>query len=168
MIKIQIKRFSIHIDLTFMMPALSLILVGCQTALDAPRQPSPAPLAHINTLVNQQGRPCPQDYCLDDWPEPGDLNQLEYWDCKAYAIAKADRLIHQHGYDPARLEYILISGLPLRVTHTALLVDGHWVLDIGLRCQVCTLEQFTAGLHIDGRLPVTELRYARQALRTTR
>ena len=78
-------------------------------------------------------------------------------------------LIHQYGYDPARLEYLLIEGPPLRVTHAALLVDGRWVLDSGPRCQdVCTLERFTAGLRVTGQLPVTELPYLRQALRITK
>ncbi|HRZ24699.1 MAG TPA: hypothetical protein P5326_11750, partial [Candidatus Contendobacter sp.] len=67
-----------------------------------------------------------------------------------------------------RLEYVLIEGSPLRVTHAGLLVDGRWVLDSGLRCQVCTLEQFTAGVRLTGRLPATELPYLRQALQVTR
>lgn len=149
--------------------ALWLATGGCQMI---PGPPSPttelAALTEINTAVNRQGRPCPTDVCLEDWPDVADLEQLDYWDCKAYVVAKADRLIHQHGYDPARLEYVLIAGPPLRVTHAGLLVDGRWVLGTGLRCQVCALEQFTAGLHMTGRLPVTELPYLRQALQVTK
>lgn len=140
-----------------------LFTAGCQTAPNTV-QPS-RDLVEVNTAINSQGQPCPRDYCLDDWPEATDLELLEYWDCKAYTVAKANRLIRQYGYDPARLEYLLVSGSPLRVTHAALLVDGFWVLDIGLRCQLCTLERFVAGLNITGRLPVIDLPYARQALR---
>lgn len=140
-------------------------LVGCQTIPDAvPRGLEPVPLVQVNAVVNREGRSCPRDYCLDRWPEVADLERLDYWDCKAYAVAKADRLIRQYGYDPARLEYVLIDGPPLRVTHAALLVDGRWVLDMGLRCQVCELERFTAGVRITGRLPVTELPYVLQVL----
>ena len=151
--------------------ALALLLAtgGCQTAPDpAPPPAELAALIRINAAVNQQGRPCPGDACLDDWPEVADLQRLDYWDCKAYAVAKADRLIRQQGYDPARLEYVLIEGPPLRVTHAALLVDGRWILDSGRRCQVCELERFIAGLRVAGRLPVTELPYLRQALRVTK
>jgi hypothetical protein len=148
------------------LPLLALALVlaagGCRTLSDA-APPAVDPLIQVNTAVNQQGRPCPGDACLDDWPEVADLERLDAWDCKAYAVAKADRLIRQHGYDPARLEYVLVEGSPLRVTHAALLVDGRWVLDSGLRCQVCALERFAAGLRITGRLPVTELPYVRRA-----
>ena len=151
--------------------ALALLLLapsGCQTSPDtAPLAADLAPLIQANITVNRQGRPCPGDACLDDWPDVADLERLDYWDCKAYAVAKADRLI-QHGYDPARLEYVLIEGPPLRVTHAALLVDGRWVLDSGLRCQVCELEQFAAGVQISGRLLVTELPYLRQALQVTK
>lgn len=150
--------------LTLALLFLAPILVSCQTAQDVlPNSALPA-LIEVNQTVNRQGAPCPGDSCLDDWPEPADLSRLDYWDCKAYSVAKAEHLIHQHGYDPARLEYVLISGPPLRVTHAALLVDGEWVLDNGLRCQVCDLQQFAAGVKIDGRLPVMELRYVRQAL----
>jgi len=90
----------------------------------APPAAEPAPLLQVNTAVNRQGRPCPGDACLDDWPDVADLERLDAWDCKAYAVAKADRLIGQHGYDPARLEYVLVEGPPLRVSHAALLVDG--------------------------------------------
>lgn len=153
--------------------ALALILPlaagGCWTIPDIPLPTAElAPLIQVNTAVNQQGQPCPDDTCLDDWPDVADLERLNYWDCKAYAVAKADRLIHQHGYDPARLEYILVEGPPLRVTHAALLVDGRWALDNGLRCQVCDLERFAAGLRVTGRLPVTELPYLRQALRAAK
>ena len=149
--------------------ALALLLAtgGCQTAPD-PAPDELAPLIRINAAVNQQGRPCPGDACLDEWPEVADLQRLDYWDCKAYAVAKADRLIRQQGYDPARLEYLLVEGPPLRVTHAALLVDGRWVLDSGPRCQVCELEQFAAGVQISGRLLVTELPYLRQALQVTK
>ena len=143
-----------------------LTLGSCQTAPNriAPVT-EPALLLQVNRAVNRQGRPCPQDYCLEDWPESADLAQLDAWDCKAYAVAKADALIRQHGYAPERLEYVLIEGPPLRVTHAALLVDGRWVLDSGLRCEVCELERFTAGVVLTGRLPIVELPYLRRALR---
>ena len=144
--------------------ALLLATAGCQTVPDAEL----TTLIQINTAVNRQGRPCPTDTCLDNWPDVADLERLDFWDCKAYVVAKADRLIRQQGYDPVRLEYVLIEGPSLRVTHAGLLVDGRWVLDNGSRCQVCELEQFTAGLRIAGRLPVTELPYLRQALQVTR
>ena len=150
---------------------LNLLLAtgGCQTIPDSvPPAAELAALIEINAAVNRQGRPCPTDACLEDWPDAADLERLDYWDCKAYVVAKADRLIRQQGYDPARLEYVLIEGPPLRVTHAGLLVDGRWVLDSGSRCQVCALEQFTAGLRITGRLPVTELPYLRQALQVTK
>ena len=144
--------------------ALLLAVTGCRTP--AFEVPSPPPeLAQVNATVNRQGRLCPRDYCLDDWPAPNDLDRLEYWDCKAYAVAKADRLIHQHGYASERLEYVLVEGPPLRVTHAALLVDGRWVLDMGLRCELCELDRFAAGLRISGRLPIADLPYVRQALR---
>ncbi len=123
-------------------------------------------LAQISTEINRQGNPCPQDFCLDDWPNASKLSTLEYWDCKAYAVAKADQLIHQYGYDPSRLEYVLIAGQPLRVTHAALLVDGRWALDNGLRCQICSLEKFANGVEITSRLPVAELPYLQRALRS--
>lgn len=151
----------------FLLALLSLLtLGGCQTSLNRiPPVMEPTLLLEVNRAVNRQGRPCQRDYCLEDWPGITDLAQLEAWDCKAYAVAKADALIRQHGYDPRRLEYVLIEGPPLRVTHAALLVDGRWVLDNGLRCQVCELERFTAGVVLTGRLPVVELRYLRRALR---
>ena len=149
--------------------ALPLVVGGCWTAPDTiPPTVELAPLLQVNTAVNREGQPCPVDTCSDDWPDAADLERLDYWDCKAYAVAKVDRLIRQHGYNPARLEYVLIEGSPLRVTHAALLVDGQWVLDNGLRCQVCDLERFAAGLRITGRLPVTELPYLRQALRAAK
>lgn len=136
-----------------------LWLGGC--ASPAPSTvPAPsieATLSEVNTAVNRQGLRCPRDYCQAHWPEPAELDRLEYWDCKAYAVAKADRLIRQYGYAPARLEYLLIAGPPLRVTHAALLVDGRWVMDLGLRCQVCELERFVDRATITGRLPVSEL-----------
>lgn len=143
--------------------ALLLAVTGCPVALGAPLPP--AELVEINAAVNRQGRLCPHDYCLDDWPAPNDLDRLQYWDCKAYAVAKADRLIRRHRYAPERLEYVLVEGPPLRVTHAALLVDGRWVLDMGLRCQLCELKPFAAGLRITGRLPVSDLPYLREALR---
>ncbi len=145
---------------------LALAMGGCRTIpAPAPPMAEQAALTETNAVVNRQGRPCPDDTCLADWPDAADLERLDHWDCKAYAVAKADRLIRQ-GYDPARLEYLLIEGPPLRVAHAALLVDGRWVLDSGPRCQdVCTLERFTAGLRVTGRLPMTELPYLRQALR---
>ncbi len=152
--------------------ALALIstMGGCQTVpTDALPPDQRAVLTEINATVNQQGRPCPVDSCLEDWPDAAALEQLDYWDCKAYAVAKADRLIRQSGYDPARLDYILVEGPPLHITHAALVVDGRWVLDSGLRCRdVCPLADFAAGLQVTGRLPVTELPYLRQALRVTR
>ncbi|MDS4021021.1 MAG: hypothetical protein RKR03_11045 [Candidatus Competibacter sp.] len=144
---------------------LSSFTVGCQTIPVAdPPSPELALLVRVNAAVNRQGPPCPRDYCLDGWPEVADLDRLDYWDCKAYAVAKADRLIRRHGYDPDRLEYLLVAGPPLRVTHAALLVDGRWVLDMGLRCQVCELERFAAGVEIAGRLPVADLPYVHRAL----
>lgn len=148
--------------------ALALLLAasGCWTLRDnAP--PATDPLTQVNVAVNRQGRPCPTDACLKDWPDVADLERLDFWDCKAYVVAKADRLIRQYGYEPARLEYVLVEGPPLRVIHAGLLVDGRWVLDSGPRCQICELEQFTAGLRIAGRLPVTELPYLRQVLQVT-
>ena len=149
--------------------ALALLLAagGCRTLSNA-APPATDPLIQVNTAVNQQGRPCPSDACLDDWPDVADLERLDAWDCKAYAVAKSDRLVRQHGYNPARLEYVLVEGPPLRVTHAALLVDGRWVLDSGLRCQVCELERFAAGLRITGRLPVAELPYLRRVPRAVR
>lgn len=161
----------LHYRPSLLLLALLLFAGGCQTPPAASPQPSPvapAELAQVNAAVNRQGRPCPGDLCLSDWPDVADLDWLAAWDCKAYAVAKADRLIRQRDYAPARLEYVLIEGSPLRVTHTALLVDGRWVLDNGLRCQVCALEQFSAGLRITGRLPVAELPYLRRALQVTR
>lgn len=144
---------------------LASFTAGCQTIPSAdPLPPELAFLVRVNAAVNREGPPCPRDYCLDDWPRVADLNRLDYWDCKAYAVAKADRLIRRHGYDPDRLEYLLVAGPPLRVTHAALLVDGRWVLDMGLRCQVCELEQFAAGVEIAGRLPVADLPYVHRAL----
>jgi predicted transglutaminase-like cysteine proteinase len=149
---------------------LTLSASGCQSVSDAasdaaPPAPEVALLGQVNAAVNRRGRPCPDDVCLEDWPEVADLERINYWDCKAYAVAKADRLIHGHGYDPARLEYLLIDGPPLRVTHAALLVDGRWVLDNGLRCEVCELARFTAGVKVAGRLPVADLPGVRRALR---
>ena len=153
--------------ITFLLALVPLLTLGsCQTSPNriAPLT-EPALLLQVNHAVNRQGRPCPRDYCLEDWPEIADLAQLDAWDCKAYAVAKADALIRQHGYAPERLEYVLIEGSPLRVTHAALLVDGRWVLDSGLRCEVCELERFTAGVVLAGRLPIVELPYLRRALR---
>ena len=146
--------------------ALLLATGACQT-VSGPGLPAAefAALIELNAAINRQGRPCPTDSCLDDWPDVADLERLEAWDCKAYAVAKADQLIRQHHYDPARLEYLLVEGPPLRVTHAALLVDGRWVLDNGSRCQVCELEQFAAGLRVTGQLPVAELPYLQRALR---
>ncbi|WP_295454729.1 hypothetical protein [uncultured Thiodictyon sp.] len=131
----------------------ALLLGGCATAPPS----TEATLLQINAAVNRQGVRCPRDSCQEDWPDPADLDRLKYWDCKAYAVAKADRLIRQYGYSPERLEYLLIAGPPLRVTHAALLVDGRWVMDLGLRCQVCELERFVDRATITGRLPVSEL-----------
>ncbi len=158
-----------HLAYYYCLPLLFALLfaaTGCQTIPDV--YSPPLELAQVNVAVNSQGQRCPHDYCLDDWPSVADLDRLDYWDCKAYAVAKADRLINQHSYDPQRLEYILVEGPPLRVTHAALLVDGRWVLDIGLRCQLCELEPFVAGLSVAGRLPVTELPYLRRAVQITR
>lgn len=88
---------SIHVTLPLPLPLslLALLLAGgCQTTPALP-PPSiaPAELVRVNTAVNQQGRPCPDDLCLSDWPDATDLDRLTAWDCKAYAVAKADRLI---------------------------------------------------------------------------
>ena len=59
--------------------ALALLLAagGCQTAPDpAPATAEPAALIRINTAVNQQGRPCSGDTCLDDWPGVADIRGL--------------------------------------------------------------------------------------------
>ena len=157
----------LHYRPSLLLLALLLFAGGCQTPPAASPQPSPvapAELAQVNAAVNRQGRPCPGDLCLSDWPDVADLDWLAAWDCKAYAVAKADRLIHL-GYHPDRLEYVLVAGPPLRVAHAALLVDDRWVLDTGLRCQVCTLEAFIGGAALQGRLPVADLPYARRALR---
>ena len=142
-----------------------LLLTACAMRPASPLAPDPA-LLQVNAAVNRQARPCPRDSCLDHWPAVADLPRLDDWDCKAYAVAKADRLMRQYGYAPARLEYLLIAGAPLRVTHTALLVDGRWVLDLGLRCQVCTLERFVAGVEVTGRLPVCDLPMLMKVLRS--
>ena len=150
-----LPRALIHL----LMIGLSLGLSGC--ASPTRRWVAPEQLEVINAAVNRRGLPCPQDVCLEQWPEPAALAQLTAWDCKAYAVAKANWLIHHSGYDPDRLEYILIEGTPLRVTHAALLVDGRWVMDSGLRCQVCPLEHFAHGLRVAGRLAVSDLAYLR-------
>lgn len=157
------SRFRRHPPL---LALLALLLAsGCQTTSGSlPSPVAPAELAQVNAAVNRQGRPCPRDFCLADWPDAADLDRLTAWDCKAYAVAKAARLIRR-GYYPDRLEYVLVAGPPLRVTHAALLVDGRWVLDMGLRCQVCTLDTFIGGGTLRGRLPVAELPHARRALR---
>lgn len=142
-----------------------LMAGGCATRATPTATSPDSRVLEVNTAVNRQARPCPHDYCLDHWPNPADLERLRYWDCKAYAVAKADRLIRQYGYAPARLEYVLIAGPPLRVTHAALLVDGRWVMDLGLRCEVCPLERFVGEAKITGRLPVTELPLVLDALR---
>ena len=154
----------IHHRWTFF-SALLLVTVGCQTVSDPLL--TPPELARINAAINRHGLLCPHDYCLEDWPASADLDRLEYWDCKAYAVAKADQLIRLYGYAPERLEYVLVEGPPLRVAHAALLVDGRWVLDIGLRCQLCALDQFASGLRITGRLLVADLSYVRKALRAS-
>ncbi len=140
-----------------------LLFTACAMRPASPLAPDAA-LLQVNAAVNRQAKPCPRDYCRDQWPAAADLPGLEGWDCKAYAVAKADRLIRQYGYAPARLEYLLIAGAPLRITHAALLVDGRWVLDLGLRCQVCTLERFVAGVEVTGRLPVSDLPMLMKAL----
>ncbi len=140
---------------------------ACTTRPAPPMTPDRA-LLQVNAAVNREAKPCPRDSCLDQWPAVADLPRLDYWDCKAYAVAKADRLIRRHGYAPTRLEYLLIAGAPLRVTHAALLVDGRWVLDLGLRCQVCTLERFVAGVEVTGRLPVSDLPLLLKALSPAR
>jgi predicted transglutaminase-like cysteine proteinase len=122
-------------------------------------------LERLNTIVNRQGHTCPRDYCLSHWPDESELNQLDYWDCKAYAVAKAGRLMRDYGYSPDRLEYLLITGHPLRVTHAALLVDGRWVLDQGVRCDVCDLDRFVDGFRIVGRLKVGDLKWVTQVLK---
>lgn len=146
--------------------ALLVPLLGGACAMrPAPPMSPDLALLQVNAAVNRLAKPCPRDSCLDHWPAVADLPRLGYWDCKAYAVAKADWLIRRHGYAPARLEYLLIAGAPLRVTHAALLVDGRWVLDLGLRCQVCELERFVAGVEVTGRLPVSDLPVLMKALR---
>lgn len=160
----MLSRHSVNRILAFIAP-LVLAAACASYGNSGTRMPSaPADLVALNSAINQQGRFCARDYCLEDWPEAIELDTLTEWDCKAYAVAKAARLLST-GYAPTRLEYVLIDGPPLRVTHAALLVDGRWVLDIGVRCQVCELDQFRAGLRVSGRLPVTELPYLRRALR---
>ena len=162
MLAFFISRF--HYPSPQLLFTLLLTVGGCQTPpTRLPPPVMPAELAQVNAAVNRQGRPCPGDLCLSDWPDAADLDRLTAWDCKAYAVAKADRLTHL-GYHPDRLEYVLVAGPPLRVTHAALLVDGHWVLDTGLRCQVCTLDAFIDGGTLRGRLPVTDLPHVRRAL----
>jgi predicted transglutaminase-like cysteine proteinase len=155
-----------HIHPATLLLILTLFASGCQTVPSAvPPAPEAALLGQVNAAVNRRGRPCPDDVCLGDWPEVADLEGIDYWDCKAYAVAKADRLIHERGYDPARLEYLLIDGPSLRVTHAALLVDGRWVLDNGLRCkEVCELARFVGDARVIGRLLVADLPAVRQAL----
>jgi predicted transglutaminase-like cysteine proteinase len=138
-----------------------LVIVGCTSPQVIPEI---AFLESVNRNVNQQGHACPRDYCISHWPDESDLNRLHYWDCKAYAVAKAGRLMRDYGYSPERLEYILIAGDPLRVTHAALLVDGVWVLDQGVRCDVCDLEKFADGFKIVGRLKVGDLKWIIQVL----
>ena len=163
MLAFFISRF--HYTSPQLLLTLLLTVGGCQTPpTRLPPPVMPAELAQVNAAVNRQGLPCPGDLCLSDWPDVADLDWLAAWDCKAYAVAKADRLTHL-GYHPNRLEYVLVAGPPLRVAHAALLVDGRWVLDTGLRCQVCTLEAFIGGGTLQGRLPVADLPYARRALR---
>ena len=141
---------------------LSVVIFGCTSP---PVVPETAFLMRLNASVNRQGRTCPRDYCLSHWPDESALNRLDYWDCKAYAVAKAVRLMRDYGYSPERLEYVLISGDPLRVTHAALLVDGRWVLDQGVRCDVCSLDRFADGVRIVGRLKVSDLKWVTQVLR---
>ncbi|MCB1823057.1 MAG: hypothetical protein KDJ54_00070 [Candidatus Competibacteraceae bacterium] len=161
--RVSMSRFRRHPPLPTL---LALLLAGgCQTTPGSlPSPVAPAELTQVNAAVNRQGRPCPSDLCLTDWPDAADLDRLTAWDCKAYAVAKADRLTRL-GYHPDRLEYVLVAGPPLRLTHAALLVDGRWVLDTGLRCQVCALEAFIGGGKLRGRLPVADLPHARRALR---
>ena len=145
--------------------ALALEASACQTFVRSRATTGEmALLIQVNNTINRLGRSCAGDVCLAHWPDATDVEKLAAWDCKAYAVAKANRLMVNHGYDPARLEYVLIEGAPLRVTHAALLVDGRWVMDSGLRCQVCALDEFAAGLRVTGRLPVAELPYLDRAL----
>lgn len=145
--------------LTFLLP---LLIVGCAGTSIAPEA---AFLKRLNEKVNRQGHACPLDYCLSHWPDESELKRLDYWDCKAYAVAKAGRLMREYGYSPERLEYVLVAGDPLRVTHAALLVDGRWVLDQGVRCDVCGLDKFTDGVKIVGRLRVADLKWVTQVLK---
>ena len=144
-----------------------LEIVGCKAlAVDPPLLLAEvAVLERVNSEVNRRAIPCPHDYCLDRWPDTTDLKRIANWDCKAYAVAKADRLMRDYGYTSDRLEYVLISGPSLRVTHAVLLVDGRWVLDQGLRCQVCPLERFTAGVVVTGRIPIEDLHFVIEAQR---
>lgn len=158
------SRLAIHLLLLW----LPLGLAGCALPPSDGSAP-PALLTQVNAMINRAAHPCPRDVCLEDWPDPTTLAQLETWDCKAYAVAKADRLIRRHAYHPERLEYILVEGAPLRVTHAALLVDGRWVLDSGLRCQqVCELPSFVSGLRLTGRLAVSDLAYLQRAAAQSR
>ena len=78
--------------------ALLLAAGGCQTLPDpAPPTAELAALIEINAAVNRQGRPCPTDACLENWPDVADLERLDHWDCKAYVVAKADRLMRPAG-----------------------------------------------------------------------
>lgn len=114
-------------------------------------------LKKINAQVNHGGRPCRRDYCTADWPLAEELAELPYWDCKAYAVAKAERLTAEFGFAPQRLEYIVVAGAPLRVPHATLLVDDHIILDSGTLCRICALEIISAPLEIIGRLPFADL-----------
>ena len=145
--------------LAFLLP---LSFVGCAGPAVAPET---AFLTRLNDNVNRLANNCPRDYCLNHWPDESELKLLDYWDCKAYAVAKAGRLMRDYGYSPERLEYVLVAGDPLRVTHAALLVDGRWVLDQGVRCDVCGLDSFTDGVKIVGRLRVTDLKWVTQVLK---
>jgi hypothetical protein len=144
---------------------LAVLVASC---VGLPSSPEIILLTRVNEMVNRQGNPCPLDYCLDAWPDPSDLKRIVYWDCKAYAVAKADRLMREFGYAPSRLESILVSGRSLAVTHAALIVDGQWVLDQGVRCDVCKLEKFTHGVNIVGRLRVDDLKWVSEVLQRSK
>lgn len=145
---------------------IAALIEGC---VASPMQMSDRPpeldmLERLNATVNRQGLPCSRAYCLDHWPAVSELERIPQWDCKAYAVAKADRLIRSYGYSPDRLEYLVVSGPGLRVSHAALLVDGRWVLDQGLRCQVCDLDRFASGGVTLARVPVQDLHWVTEAM----
>lgn len=164
-------------------PLLTLSLVSCAsthrvltpvsasvvTAVQSQGEnPNEGVLVEVNTQVNHDRPSCPKDYCSADWPLSEELADLEYWDCKARAIAKAERLIKEYRFSPERLAYVLINSPSLRVAHTALLVDNAVVLDNGAICQICDLETFIQEARLEGILPVADLESMVKAVRFSR